>query len=147
MIAAVRRSDNRSENAGSCNTRPNAFPAALEAIEGLLILNLCRSQGILHQHGDGHRADAAGNGRDESRHFLGFIEIDIADQTITALLGRIRFGIHAHVNYCRTGLDPIAAHHLGLADGRNENIGLPHHIREVLGAGMANGHGCIAAHQ
>ena len=100
-----------------------------------------------HQHGDGHWADAAGNGGDDPGHFPGLIELDITHQAMAALLGGIRNGVDTDVNDGCTWLDPVAAHHLGFANGGDEDVSLTDNRRQVARAGMTDGHGGILTDQ
>ena len=113
----------------------------------LILLDLRRAQGIVHQHGNRHRTDTAGNRGDESGHFLGFVEIHIAHQAVAALLGGIRFGVDAHIDHRRAGFDPVAAHHFGLADGSDQDVRLADDTGQILGARVADRHRGVLADQ
>ena len=70
------------------------FPGGLMfSLFRLRILDFRRAQGVLHQHGDRHRADAAGDGGDEPGHFLGLLEVHIAHQPVAALFCAVPSGL------------------------------------------------------
>ena len=82
----------------------------------------CAATKVLRmQHGDGHRADAARHRRDRAGDFGGFVEGDVADEAALAVVGR--HAVDADVDDRRAGLDPVAADHLGPADGGDDDVG------------------------
>ena len=98
-------------------------------------------QGIGQQHGDGHRTDAAGNRRDERRHFLGRLEIDVAAQLA------IGHAVDADVDDHGAGLDHVAGDHLRLADRGDQDVGAPAVRLRSLRLRMADGDGGAGVHQ
>ena len=95
-------------------------------------------QGVEHEAGDGHRTDAAGHRGDGAGHFSHFREGHIADDLGLAVLGR--HPIDPHIDDGGVGFDPVAAHHLRLADRRKNEGAAPAYRREVARLGMGNSH-------
>lgn len=90
---------------------------------GLCAARRGRGEACLHQHGDGHGADAAGDWRDHGGHaadVLGYV----ADHAVAALGRGVVHGVDANVNDDGTRLDPVRFHERGLADGGDQNVGL-----------------------
>jgi hypothetical protein len=79
-------------------------------------------QRVLQQASDGHRPDAARNRRDRAGDGLNLGESDIADE-----LGRAVAldPVDADIDHHGARLYSIAAHHLRLADGGDEDFGAP----------------------
>src|SRR5579885_697248 len=95
--------------------------------------------------GDRHRTYAAGDRRNQARHRLRRLEINIACDyrfAIGALLV-----MDADINDNSTGLDPIARDEARLADGDDENICRPDHIRKILRAAVADGYRGVFLHE
>jgi len=77
------------------------------------LADLRGARGALHQHGDGHRADAAGTGV-SNRHFLWLSsKLTSPTQTVALFLGGVGLLVHANVDDGGAGLDPVA--HLSMA--------------------------------
>lgn len=106
--------------------------------------SLCRITGVAHQHRDRHRADAAGRWRDRAGDFFRLLEIDITHLTETALLGRVRNCVGADVNHRRARFDPVGFDELRFADCRDDDVGLPHDVGQVLRFRVADRHGRVA---
>ena len=88
--------------------------------------------GVAHEAGDGHRPDAAGHRRDRARDLTRLGEGDVADEPGLALAGGgVRHPVDADVDHDRAGLHPVAADHLGAADGGDEDVGAPAQPGEV----------------
>ena len=112
------------------------------------------SDGIAHEHGDGERADAAGNGSERAGD-LRDIGMDVADdgggvfaeffeavgKVAEDFGGLLRVGdaIDADVNDGGSGLHIIGFDKGGAADGGDENIGITQVLLQVARLGMADG--------
>jgi hypothetical protein len=73
----------------------------------------------------------------------------IAPATASASSNAIcaRHPVDADVDYGRAGLDEVAPHHAGRADGGDQDVGVAADAPEVLGAGMGDGDGAIGGQQ
>ena len=87
-----------------------------------------------------HGADAAGNRRDGGSDLSGFFVSDVANETALAVIGRN--AVDADVDDRRARLDPVAANHLGPADGGDDDISTPDDVRQIPGARVRDGHRC-----
>ena len=94
-----------------------------------------------HQHGDGHRADAAGNRRDPARDFFGRIKIHITAQFA------VFHTVDSHVYHCGAGFDHVTGNHLGFAGGDHEDVGIARELGEIDGLGGADGDGRVVLQQ
>ena len=74
-------------------------------------------QRIGKQHGDGHRADAAGHRRDRAGDFLDAVEVDVAAELA------VRQTVDADVDDDGTGLDHVGGDELRTTDGSDQHIG------------------------
>src|SRR5574340_501064 len=99
------------------------------------------AHGVRHQHGDGHRADAAGHRGDPAGHFLRRIEIHVAAQLA------VGHAVDADVDHRRAGLDHVAGDHLRPAGGDDQDVGVARVFGEVDGLGGADGDGGIVLQQ
>ena len=81
---------------------------------------LRRPDRVVHQHGDGHRAHAAGNRRYRPGALKGAGKMYIANKfsVVTA--------INSDINHRRAGFDPFALHQLGSPHRRDQNVRLGH---------------------
>src|ERR1039457_5953061 len=80
------------------------------------------ANGVLHQHGDGHRADAAGIRRDFSGDRPHAGKIHVAHQSRAALGAGIGHPVHPHVNHNRPRFDHVGLHKFGRAHGGDQNV-------------------------
>ena len=96
------------------------------------------AHGVLQKHGNGHRTDPAGIGRDLSRDGLDAGKINIARQTPAAFGGRIRDAVDSHVNHDRAGLDHVRLDKFGRTEGGDQNIGPAAMGGNVARLGMAD---------
>src|SRR5262249_43819084 len=78
------------------------------------VAQLRRSQRIREQCRDGHRAHAARHGRDPARSLFRGLEFHVAAEPSRGI------AVHADVDDDGAGLDPVASHELGLADGGDQ---------------------------
>ena len=108
-------------------------------IAACILLQSCRDERVVQQHGDGQQADAAGHGRDLAGHFLdaprnrrrppGPLSIRFMPTSITTAPG---LTMSAVTNRAR----PIATIRMSARAGDGG---------EIAGAAVANGHGGVAA--
>ena len=113
-------------------------PAATARRDGA---RLGSGDGVLQQHRDGHRADAARHRGDERGALAGALELDVADQlAVGAAVG-------ADVDDHRAGLDPVAADQLRLADRGDQHVGAADLGGQVARARVADGHRRVALEQ
>lgn len=95
--------------------------------------------GVLHQHGTGHGANAAGHRGDVTRHGACFLKVHIAVQLA------VRTAVDADIDHHGAGLDHIASHKTSAANGGNQNIRVGADFFQVGRMGMADRNGCILA--
>ena len=76
------------------------------------------STAVLQQHGDGHRADAAGHRRDAARDFLHRVEVDVAGQLAVGQ------AVHADVDHAGAGFDHRRGDQFRAADRGDQDVGL-----------------------
>ena len=100
---------------------------------------------VLHEHRDGHRAHAAGDGCDGFAERGHGVEVDVTDDTIAGLLGGVGDAVDTHVDDDRAWLDHIGGDKAGLADRGDDDVGQPDDGGQVLGAGVGDGDGAVAA--
>lgn len=113
------------------------------------VLGLCLSEfegaeGVVHEHGDGHGADAAGDGG----HVAGFggngVVVGIADEAVApGSLGGFD-AVDADVDNGGAVFDHVGGDEVGAPDGGDEEVGLSGDGGEVGGAGMTDGDGGVA---
>ena len=84
-------------------------------------------QRVVEEHGDGHGADAAGDGGDEGGHLAHAVEVDVPDEALALGAVGVRDAVDADVDD-----DGAWADHLAGEGG------------EVAGMGVAEGHGGVA---
>jgi hypothetical protein len=118
--------------------------------------------GVAHQHGNGHRANAAGN-RSESAGSIDRGGMDVADEgaafgaeffeTVWKIaeeaLGFFGVGdaVGANVDDCGPRLDPVWLDVAGFADGGDEDIGAAEDVGQAARFGMADGDGGVGVHE
>lgn len=95
--------------------------------------------GVLHQHGTGHGANAAGHRGDVACHGACFLKVHIAVQLA------VRTAVDANIDHHGAGLDHIAGHKTSAANGCNQNIRVGADFFQVGRVGMADRNGCILA--
>ena len=122
---------------------------------------LCRFQGIAHQHRNCQRADAAGHWRKVSGGRSSLVRLHIADKGETTLmqdleafvrllteersyLSFVANLIHPDIDYSRARFDVWGADQPWPADGDYQYIGFPSNCWKIASARMANGYSGIA---
>mmetsp|Transcript_37367 Transcript_37367/g.87958 ORF Transcript_37367/g.87958 Transcript_37367/m.87958 type:complete len:208 (+) Transcript_37367:130-753(+) len=97
-------------------------------------------EGILEQHGNRHRPDAARHGRDSAGVLLRRREVHVATQLVP--LGRLGgwLRVHADVDDDRARFDPISKDHLSRADGGDDDVRASDMPLEVFRPRVAHGH-------
>ena len=102
-------------------------------------------EGVLHEEGDGHGADAAGDGGDGAAFGGDFVEGDVADEFV-AFFGAGGFdAIDADINDDSAFFDMLGLEEFGAADGGDDDVGLACDGAEVAGAAMSDGDGGVSA--
>ena len=102
-------------------------------------------EGVLHEEGDGHGADAAGDGGDGAAFGGDFVESDVADEFV-AFFGAGGFdAVDADIDDDGAFFDVLGFEEFGAADGGDDDVGLAGDGAEVAGAAMGDGDGGIAA--
>ena len=99
---------------------------------------------VLHEHGDGHRAHAAGDGRDGFAERGHGVEVHVADDAVAGLLGGVRHAVDADVDDDCAGLDHVGGDEAGLADRGDDDVGQPDDSGQVFGARVGDGDGAVA---
>src|SRR5690606_22183632 len=100
--------------------------------------------GIVQQDRDGHRADAAGD-RGDRLGVLDFVELDVADQLLLAVLAHDAGD--AYVDHHGAGLDPVPLDQFGRAGGGDDDVGLAGDLGQVLGVDVRDRHGAFTVEQ
>ena len=85
----------------------------------------------MHQHGNGHGADAAGDGRNVRGLRGDGVELDVADQAVAAFFAGVFHAVDADVDYIDAVFDHICGHEIGASDRGDENVRLACDAREV----------------
>src|SRR5690606_5815437 len=93
---------------------------------------------------DGHRADAAGD-RGDRLGVLDFVELDVADQLLLAVLAHDAGD--AYVDHHGAGLDPVPLDQFGRAGGGDDDVGLAGDLGQVLGVDVRDRHGAFTVEQ
>ncbi len=119
-------------------TNPKLPPVALP------VDSLPRLERILHQRADGHRANAAGNGRDEGALGSHFVELDVTLELEARLLGGIGNAGGAHIDDRGALLHHVGGDELRLANGCDKDISRSTDFLEVFRSTVAHGHCGIA---
>src|SRR5437879_5451249 len=70
---------------------------------------------VLHQHGDRHRADPAGDGGEGGSLLADGLKVHVADKTALHTAG-------SHVDDDRAFLHVVCRHHTGTADGDDQDV-------------------------
>src|SRR5690606_17347910 len=105
---------------------------------------LCRLHGIVQQHCDSHRPDAARNGGN-GLGVLDLVELDVADQLFLAIIAHDAGD--ADVDHDGAGLYPIALDEFGRAGGGDDDVSLAGNLGQVLGVDVRDGDGALALEQ
>ena len=85
--------------------------------------------------------------RDRACVRLGFLEADIPGQAVPPLLRGIVHRVDPNVDHHGAGLDPVAAHHLGPADRRDDDVSRCALGLDIGRARVANSDGCVHSQQ
>ena len=105
----------------------------------LIVGHFAELQGVPQEHRDRHRTDPPGDGGDQTRLLVRFLEVHVAGERA----GPARIRVDADVDHHRSRLDPRPGHVVGPADGGAHNIGVANDAGEVLGLAVAHGHGGV----
>src|SRR4051812_39061153 len=101
--------------------------SGLELVEdGCLARRLqpIRLHRILHQHGHGHRTDAAGYRRDFGAQRRNRVELNVARKAITGFLRRVRYAVDPHVDDYDPGFHHVSRDELCPSNGCDQDVGL-----------------------
>ena len=101
---------------------------------------LRRQQRVAQQHRDRHRADAAGDRRDQPGALARGLEVDVADSPASVRLIPTSITVGAR-------LDPVAPDQARAPDGGDEHVGAAADLGEVARARVADGHGGVGGQQ
>ena len=101
-------------------------------------------KGVLHEHGDGLGAYAAGDGGDVGAQGGYFVEADVATEAETAGSGSVGDAGCAYVHYYGSGTHHVGCDEAGLPDGGDEDVRTAALFGEVPGAAVAHGDGGVA---
>src|SRR6185369_7341159 len=104
-----------------------------------------RDEGVADEAGDGHGADAAGDGRNRAGDLERLVERDVAKKLARAV--RLLDPFLTDVDDCRSRLDPIATHQFWPAYGGDHNVGSTNDIENVLSARVGDGDGAVLTQQ
>ena len=84
---------------------------------------LCRSQGVEHEHANGHRAYAAGDRRDEVAKRGDFVELYVAAKAEAFRAACVGHAGRAYVDYGRAGFYHFSRDKFGPANGGYQYVG------------------------
>jgi hypothetical protein len=99
-------------------------------------------QRVGHQHGDGHRANAAGNRCQSAGNSFHHIEIDVTNELAgTKVL--IFDPVDPDIDHRRAWLHPICANHLRTPDSGHQNVRAAGQTSDIFGPTMSNGDGGV----
>ena len=104
---------------------------------------------VLHQHGGGHGADAAGNGRDGLNDRLDLVKLGVAGDAALAALGvdLVLVPVDGHVHDHLSGADIVLGQAVQHTGGGNNDVRVPADFSGVHRLGMADGNGGVLAHE
>jgi len=102
-------------------------------------------EGVLHEEGDGHGADAAGDGGDGSAFGGDFVEGDVADEFVAFFGARGFDAVDADIDNDSAFFDVLGLEEFGAADGGDDDVGLACDGAEVAGAGVGDCDGGVSA--
>ena len=102
-------------------------------------------EGVLHEQGDGHGADAAGDGGDGAAFGGDFVEGDVADEFVAFFGAGCFDAVDADIDDDGAFFDVLGFEEFGAADGGDDDVGLAGDGAEVAGAGVGDGDGGITA--
>lgn len=108
---------------------------------------------VLHQHSNGHRADASGNRSDQSALIVALpltlrigsyvFEVHISTEMVSALVRGIIDSIHADIDDDASLLDHVALHQISHAHRSHDDVRLLEMLLQIRGAGVADRHGGV----
>ncbi|KAI6752649.1 hypothetical protein HG530_013401 [Fusarium avenaceum] len=102
---------------------------------------------VLHQHGNGHRPNTAGNRSDGGGNLNCGGVVDITNKSVARLLGGIGQKVGSHVDDNGTRLQPAGLNKQRLANGSDNNIRVLDISLNVLSLGVHNGNGSVSVSQ
>lgn len=101
----------------------------------------------MKEHGDSHGTNTAGDGCDVRGNLGGGLEFDIANKTLTRLLGSVGNVVGANVDDNGALLELLALDETSLANSNNHDVGILEVLVKILGPGVANSDGGICVLQ
>src|SRR5574344_589425 len=104
---------------------------------------------MLHQHGGGHAAHAAGNGGDGVHNGLHLVKLRIAGNTAqTALgVGLVGIPVDGNLNDHLAGTDIVLGQRVQHTGSGYNDVRVSADFRGIHGLGMADGNGGILTHE
>ena len=99
----------------------------------------------MHQHGDGHRANASRDGRDGAALWSNFVEGDIADEPAAFGRGRVVDPVDANVDHGGAFLHEIGGDKSGFTDGGDEDVRRSADLGDVFRATVRDGDRGVAS--
>ena len=91
-------------------------------------------EGVFHEHGDGHGADAAGNGSDGAALGGYAGEIDIASEAVAGFFAGVFDAVDADIDDDGSVFYPIGLDHIGATYGGDKDVSAAADGGEVFGA-------------
>lgn len=91
-------------------------------------------EGVFHEHGDSHGADAAGNGGDGATLGGYAGEIDIAGEAVAGFFAGVFDAVDADIDHDGSVFYPIGLNHIGATYGGDKDISAAADGGEVFGA-------------
>src|SRR5579859_6560455 len=114
------------------------------------VLQPGRRHGVLQQAGDGHRADAAGDGGDGAGDLEDLVIGDVADQAGAApLLSAAVLGhaVDADIDHRGSRLHPVALDHQRPPDRDQHDVGAAADAGQVAGLGVGDSDGAVLGNE
>ena len=84
---------------------------------------LCRSQGVEHEHANGHRTDATGDGRNETAKRGNFVELNVTAKAETFRAAGVGYAGRAYIDDGRAGFYHFSRDKFRSAYGGNQYVG------------------------
>lgn len=110
-----------------------------------LVLLFGGLEGVAHEEGDGHGADAAWDGSDGGAFGGDFGEIHVAGEAVAVFRGGVFDAVDADVDDDGARFDPIGFDHFGATDGGDDDVGAAANGGEVVRTGVGDGDGGVNA--
>ena len=127
-----------------------AFAGTTEVVAGTTkLLTLLGDSGgsgdVVEEHGDGHGADASGDGGDGGGDLLDGFEIYVSDESVASFSCGVVDSIDSDVDDGGAGLDHVGGDGVGPTGCGDQDVGGLGDGWEVVGFGVADGDGSVGA--